>query len=249
MYSPDLGRFVSRYHKPWLDLNWYQFQFGQPSVFLDPLGDPTVVAPPPIAPPIPKPFTPVWNPPTPTPTPTSPVATTAARASLWALPLLVYYGIEEQIIAAETESAYYEAQKLKEAWEAYRIAREAAIRRELLRGAAEQAKKALGEAKGGDGGGPFPPPPPPQKPKCLPCDPPVGTVMWETHRVPPHDQHWPCPCDHAHNFEVNQMPPVGAPEPCKCFLKRDRFPVKCLLSSDPDPTPELRYPVGGGLAP
>jgi RHS repeat-associated protein len=41
MYSPDLGRFVSRYtKKPKLDHSWYQFQFGQPSRLLDPYGDP-----------------------------------------------------------------------------------------------------------------------------------------------------------------------------------------------------------------
>jgi RHS repeat-associated protein len=43
MYSPDLGRFVSRYYEPMLDQNWYQFQFGQPSVAVDPYGDPFVL--------------------------------------------------------------------------------------------------------------------------------------------------------------------------------------------------------------
>jgi RHS repeat-associated protein len=44
MYSTDLGRFVSRYtRKPLLDHDWYQFQFGQPSVAVDPYGDPFVL--------------------------------------------------------------------------------------------------------------------------------------------------------------------------------------------------------------
>jgi RHS repeat-associated protein len=40
MYSTDLGRFVSRYYKPMLDRNWYQFQFSDPAFYVDPMGDP-----------------------------------------------------------------------------------------------------------------------------------------------------------------------------------------------------------------
>lgn len=58
---------------------------------------------------------------------------------------------------------------------------------------------------------------------CPPCDPPVGTEMYEIHRVPPHEPHWPCPADHVHFFKQMQNP-----NNCQCFKKRNSRPVMCI---------------------
>lgn len=40
----------------------------------------------------------------------------------------------------------------------------------------------------------------PKKKNCPPCVPPVGTTMFEIHKVPPQSPHYPCPGDHVHFF-------------------------------------------------
>lgn len=61
---------------------------------------------------------------------------------------------------------------------------------------------------------------------CPPCVPPVGTTMFEIHRVPPSAPHHPCVGDHVHFFLQQQNP-----NNCQCFLKRNSRPVLCLPSS------------------
>ncbi len=52
-----------------------------------------------------------------------------------------------------------------------------------------------------------------EKPKCNPCIPPVGTVGYLWHIVPPAKPHWPFPGDHLNLFDMQQSPsPI-----CKCF--------------------------------
>lgn len=58
---------------------------------------------------------------------------------------------------------------------------------------------------------------------CPPCVPPVGTTLFEIHRVPPKDPHFPCLGDHVHFFLQQQNP-----NNCRCFLKRNSRPVQCL---------------------
>lgn len=76
---------------------------------------------------------------------------------------------------------------------------------------------------------PRPPPVPPicqdcdKRQPCDPCDPPVGTIAFEVHRVPPQKPDWPCPGDHVHFFERHQNP-----NNCQCFWKRNALPVHCL---------------------
>jgi len=60
---------------------------------------------------------------------------------------------------------------------------------------------------------------------CPPCVPPVATIAYEIHRVPPSASHWPCPSDHVHWFQRHQNP-----KNCQCFWKRDALPVTCLPS-------------------
>lgn len=68
---------------------------------------------------------------------------------------------------------------------------------------------------------------PKKKKKCPPCVPPVGTISFEVHRVPPSKPHWPCPGDHVHFFQQMQNP-IN----CQCFKKRNAHPVKCLSSGE-----------------
>lgn len=62
----------------------------------------------------------------------------------------------------------------------------------------------------------------PKKP-CPPCVPPVGTVAYEIHRVPPSKPHFPCAGDHVHWFMRMQNP-----NNCQCFWKRNFKPPTCL---------------------
>jgi hypothetical protein len=64
---------------------------------------------------------------------------------------------------------------------------------------------------------------PPQRTPCPACNPPVGTLLFEIHRVPPSRPHWPCTGDHVHWFRQMQNP-----NNCRCFLQRDALPVTCL---------------------
>lgn len=54
---------------------------------------------------------------------------------------------------------------------------------------------------------------PPEK-KCLPCEPPVGTLAYDIDFVPPSRKHWPYPGSHIHYFNMNQSPPLAG---CGCF--------------------------------
>jgi hypothetical protein len=49
---------------------------------------------------------------------------------------------------------------------------------------------------------------------CPPCDPPVGTIGYNLHRVPPHDPHPGINGDHVHYFQMQQIP-----HNCDCFWK------------------------------
>jgi hypothetical protein len=64
---------------------------------------------------------------------------------------------------------------------------------------------------------------PKQRQPCPACNPPVGTLLYEIHRVPPSAPHFPCPGDHVHWFRQMQNP-----NNCQCFLKRNALPVTCL---------------------
>ena len=44
MYSPQLGRFTSRWREALPDPNMYEFQYNRPTKYTDPLGDPSPVA-------------------------------------------------------------------------------------------------------------------------------------------------------------------------------------------------------------
>jgi hypothetical protein len=64
---------------------------------------------------------------------------------------------------------------------------------------------------------------PPARTPCPPCVPPVGTVAFEIHRVPPSRPDWPCLADHVHWFLRQQNP-----NNCQCFWMRNFRPVTCL---------------------
>jgi hypothetical protein len=81
----------------------------------------------------------------------------------------------------------------------------------------------------------------------LPCIPTVGSISYLNHRGSGHDPHWPCPCDHAHKFEMHQTPNTATP-PCKCFWRKFKNPI-CLGPNDPDMQPPIAPAAGGGLAP
>jgi hypothetical protein len=70
---------------------------------------------------------------------------------------------------------------------------------------------------------------------CPPCNPPVGTMMWEIHRVPPSAPHHPCEGDHVHWFRMQQNP-----YNCQCFKQRNARPVQCI--DVPGSTPD--FPPG-----
>ena len=73
-----------------------------------------------------------------------------------------------------------------------------------------------------------------QQPKCPPCVPPAGTIRVErVDRVPPGRRHAPCPGDHAHLVQMNQVPYPG----CKCFWNKANPDVACLGPGDPLPYP------------
>jgi hypothetical protein len=111
--------------------------------------------------------------------------------------------------------------------------------REATREAAREAEKALERLRPSPPEEPDPKPdprPPPIPPICQdcgeskgcpPCSPPVGTIAFEVHRVPPQDPHHPCPGDHVHFFERHQNP-----NNCQCFWKRNALPVKCLAQGE-----------------
>lgn len=73
----------------------------------------------------------------------------------------------------------------------------------------------------------------PQVPCCCPaCVPPVGTMMWEIHRVPPSRPHFPCPGDHVHWYRMQQNP-----NNCQCFKQRNARDVQCI--DTPGSTPSF----------
>ena len=78
--------------------------------------------------------------------------------------------------------------------------------------------------------------------RCRPCDPPVGTLMYEVHRVPPSQPHWPHKGTHTHYYTVAQLPESKA---CVCGL----HPLPFTLDGDKPSGIPLRRPTGGGIRP
>jgi len=77
-----------------------------------------------------------------------------------------------------------------------------------------------------------------EKKPCPPCNPPVGTVGYEIHRVPHSRLHWPCPGDHVHWFERHQNS-----YNCQCFWKRDFILPTCLEQGDYPELPPGAFPL------
>jgi type VI secretion system secreted protein VgrG len=71
-------------------------------------------------------------------------------------------------------------------------------------------------------------------PACPPCSPPAGTIRVErVDHVPPSRAHYPCPGDHAHLVQMNQVPYPN----CRCFWNKASPDVQCLNPGDPLPYP------------
>lgn len=78
----------------------------------------------------------------------------------------------------------------------------------------------------------------PERRPCPPCNPSVGTIGYEVHRVPPSRPDWPCPGDHVHWFMRHQNP-----YNCQCFWKRNFIPPTCLEQGDSPELPPGAFPI------
>ena len=74
--------------------------------------------------------------------------------------------------------------------------------------------------------------------RCRPCDPPVGTLMYQIHTDHTHAGMNP----HIHYFVVNQSPPDMG---CRCFTPRRGSNVEAGDKPKAGAIP-YRYPSGGG---
>ena len=74
--------------------------------------------------------------------------------------------------------------------------------------------------------------------RCRPCDPPVGTLMYQIHTDHAHAGMNP----HVHYFVVNQSPPNMG---CRCFATRRGSDVEGGVKPRAEAIP-YRYPSGGG---
>jgi hypothetical protein len=77
--------------------------------------------------------------------------------------------------------------------------------------------------------------------RCLPCDPPVGTIAFEIHVVPPSRPHWPHPGTHTHLWVMHQSPPHAG---CGCFWQN--FDV-IAGGTPPAGAVPVRPALGGGV--
>lgn len=119
------------------------------------------------------------------------------------------------------------------------LAAEAAAELALYVGSAILVAKVVSDAtKARDEAVPTSVTPCPQEKKCPPCTYPVGTILYEIHRVPPSAAHWPCSGDHVHWFLQQQNP-----KNCQCFLKRNFRPVTCLPSGGTPTLPPGAVPL------
>ena len=75
--------------------------------------------------------------------------------------------------------------------------------------------------------------------RCLPCDPPVGTIMYDIHTE--HDHAGLIP--HIHYFVVSQSPPS---KNCRCWRDRNKLPVEEGTTPMPGAIP-LQEVTGGGV--
>ena len=57
-----------------------------------------------------------------------------------------------------------------------------------------------------------------RKPRCAPCDPPVGTIGYRIDLVPPGKPHWPYTGSHIHLYKVHQSPVESG---CGCFWNKE----------------------------
>lgn len=78
---------------------------------------------------------------------------------------------------------------------------------------------------------------PPKKPKkCPPCIPPVGTIGYQLHKVPPSKPHYPIKGDHVHLWRRNQAP---WPD-CGCFWNKLKHPTVPPPPKGAVPIPKTR---------